>query len=292
MEKIRVRRRSRAAYTSPMNTCSGRVCLSSILASLALLLPLTVGAQPAEDAERSSILFGAFITDRDTSTRLDSDAGPGTEIDLEDDLGLETSMSVVRLGGYVWLGRRHRFDAALFDLSRDATTPIQETIHFGDATFEIDSVVETEQDLSIIKADYTFAAVARDRGFLGVTGGLYILETTMALRQAALGQFESEDITAPLPLLGLRGDYAFNDRITLRGAMQWFGVETEDVEGRLTDFYVGADYSFGERMAVGLAYNSVSMNIVAEEERGFKGRIDFGYDGLLLYFKFDLGSGD
>jgi hypothetical protein len=263
-------------------------CRAAMLA--ALLLPLSVSAQSGQDGERGSVLFGAFITDRDTSTRLDSDAGPGTEIDLEDDLGLETSMSVVRVGGYLWLGRRHRFDAAFFDLSRDATKPIQETIHFGDQTFEIDSVVETEQDLSIIKADYTFAAVARDRAFLGVTGGLYILETRMALRQAALGQFESEDITAPLPVLGLRGDFEFNDRITLRGAMQWFGVKTDDIDGRLIDFYVGADYGFSERMAIGLAYNAVSMNLDAEEDRGLRGRIDFGYDGLLLYFKFDLDS--
>jgi len=263
-------------------------CRGAMLASL--LLPFAVGAQSVQDDERGSVLFGAFITDRETSTRLDSDAGPGTEIDLEDDLGLESSMSVVRLGGYLWLGRRHRFDAAWFDLSRDAATTIQETIHFGDDTFAIDTVVETEQDLSIVKADYTFAAVARDRGFLGVTGGLYILETTMALREASVGRFESEDLTAPLPLLGLRGDYEVNDRITVRGAMQWFGVKTQDVEGRLTDFYVGADYGFGQRMAVGLAYNRVAMNIGAEEERGFEGRLDWGYDGLLLYFKADLGA--
>ena len=43
-------------------------------------------------------------------------------------------------------------------------------------------------------------------------------------------------------------------------------------------------------MAIGLAYNRVSMNIGAEEDGGFNGRIDWGYDGFLLYFKVDLGS--
>jgi len=273
-----------------MKTIMFRLCLASAIAGVAQWLPFAAAAQPTEREERASIVLGAFVTDRDSSTRLDSDVGDGTDIDLEEDLGLESSTSVARLGGYVWLGERHRLDGAYFDLSRSAAVPVQETIEFGDETFVINTVIETESDLSIIKADYTFAVLARDRGWFGVTAGLYIAETTLSLSQATLGRAESEDVTAPLPLLGLRGDYAINDRITLRGAAQWFGYEADDVEGRLTDVYIGADYGFGERMAVGLAYNRVSMNLGAVEDRGFDARLDWGYDGLLLYFKVDLGS--
>jgi hypothetical protein len=132
--------------------------------------------------------------------------------------------------------------------------------------------------------------VAKERGWLGVTGGLYVAQTTMTLRQATLGQYESEDLTAPLPLFGLRGDYAITDHITLRGAVQWFGFEADNVDGRLTDLYVGADYGFGKRMAVGLAYDSVSMNIGARNDDGRNSRLDWGYDGFLVYFKVDLGD--
>jgi hypothetical protein len=258
--------------------------------SLAAWMPATARAQPTVGAERASIMLGAFVTDRDSEARLDSDSGQGTDIDLEDDLGLDSSMSVARFGGYLWFGRRSRFDMGYFDLSRDASRAIQETIDFGDRTFAVNTVVESEQDLTILKADYTFAVLAKDRGWLGITGGLYIAEMTMSLRQATLGTYESEDVTAPLPLFGLRGDYAINDRITLRGAMQWFGFEAEGVDGRLTDIYVGADYGFGKRMAVGLAYDRVSMNLGAQDADGFDGRLNWGYDGLLLYFKVDLGD--
>ena len=274
---------------SPVNT-STRLCLLASIVSLGQLIPLPGNAQPSVGAERASILIGAFITDRQSSTRLDSGSGEGTEIDLEDDLGLESSTNVARLGGYVWLGRRHRLDGAYFDLKRESTFLIDETIEFGDETFAVNTVIESESKLSIIKADYTFAVLARDRGYLGLTAGLYIADTSMTMRQATLGQVESEDVTAPLPLFGVRGDYAINDRITLRGAAQWFGFESEDVDGRLTDFYVGADYGFGERMAVGIAYNRVAMNLGAIEDRGFNSRLDWGYDGFLLYFKVDLGS--
>ena len=269
-----------------MNTTTA--CLLASFVSVALL-PLTASAQPAGE-ERASIMLGAFITDRQSNTRLDSDSGEGTDIDMEDDLGLESSTNVARLGGYVWLGERHRLDGSYFDLSRSAALPVQETIEFGDETFLINTVIETQSDLTIIKADYTFAVLARERGWFGITGGLYIAESTLSISQATLGRAETEDVTAPLPVFGFRGDYAINDRITLRGAMQLFAFEADDVDGRFSDFYVGADYGFGQRMAVGLAYNRVSMNLGAVEDRGLDARIDWGYDGLLLYFKLDLGS--
>lgn len=267
-----------------------RLGLLSCVIFAAQLLPSAASAQPTKGGERASIMVGAFITDRESNTRFDSDGGDGTDLDMEDDLGLEASTNVARLGGYVWLGRRHRLDGAYFDLSRSATLPIQETIDFGDETFEINTALSTESDLTIVKADYTFAVLAKDSGFLGLTAGLYIAETGFALSQPALGRTESEDVTAPLPVFGLRGDYAINDRITLRGATQWFGYSTDELDGHLTDFYVGADYGFGQRMAVGLAYNQVSMNIGAAEDDGFTGRLDWGYDGFLLYFKVDLGD--
>ena len=267
-----------------------RLCLVSSVVGLALWLPLTASAQPRAGMERASIMLGAFITDRQSNTRFDSDAGDGTDIDMEDDLGLESSTNAARIGGYVWLGRRHRLDGAYFDLSRTATIPIRETIDFGDETFEINTALTTESDLTIIKADYTFAVLAKDRGFLGVTAGLYIAESGFALSQPTLGRAESEDVTAPLPLFGLRGDYAINDRITLSGAAQVFAYSTDELDGHLTDFYVGADYGFGKRMAVGLAYDRVSMNIGADGAGGFNGRLDWGYDGFVLYFKVDLGT--
>jgi len=104
-------------------TLSGLGLLSCVV-GVAQLLPLAASAQPTADRERASIVLGAFITDRQSNTRLDSDSGgDGTDIDMEDDLGLESSTNVARLGGYVWLGRRHRLDGAYFDLSRSASIP-------------------------------------------------------------------------------------------------------------------------------------------------------------------------
>ena len=178
----------------------------------------------------------------------------------------------------------------MFDLSRDASRRIDKTIEYGDETFSIDTDINTSSDLSILKAAYTFVPISRERGYLGVTGGLYTASVKLSLSEATAGTAESEDLTAPLPVIGLRGEYEITDRVTLRGAAEWFRIDTGDVGGRLRDMYLGVDYGFNQRMAVGLAYNDVSMSISASESGGFEGALDWGYDGFLLYFKMDFGN--
>src|SRR5688572_2584186 len=90
------------AKSDPMKTMSPasitRLFILSTVACAAQWLPLAAAAQPTAGGERASIVLGAFVTDRQSNTRLDSDSGTGTDIDMEDDLGLESSTNVARLG--------------------------------------------------------------------------------------------------------------------------------------------------------------------------------------------------
>jgi hypothetical protein len=254
--------------------------------------PQSASAQGREsDRERGSIYLGAFITDRNTEARVDaSNGGSGSDVDLEGDLGLDSSTSVVRFGGDFWLSHRQRLDVSYFDLSRTASRQLDKTINWGDQTFQINTVLTTDNSLTITKIDYTFAFLNKDRGYLGITGGLYVASVKFALSEPTLGKFETSSLTAPLPVIGLRGEYAFAKHFNLRGASQWFGIDTGDVSGRLTDTYVGVDYGFGKRMFVGLAYDTVSMSVEANKG-DLSGRLDWGYDGWLAYFKMDFGGG-
>ena len=255
------------------------------------LAPSPANAQSA-DRERGAIVIGTFITDRNSNARVDSDSGsPGTDVDLENELGLEASSSVVRAGGYVWLSRRNRLDLSYFDLSRSASRTIDETIHFDDKTYPINTVVSTKNDMTITKLDYTFAFLTRDNWFVGFTAGLYVMKMGLSLNEPTLGTYSSQSLTAPLPVVGFRGEYGINDHWTLRGAFQWFGIELDQVGGHLTDTYLGVDYGFGKHWAVGLAYDDVRMNIEATKSEHLKGSLDWGYNGWMLYFKADFGGG-
>src|SRR5215471_17955204 len=73
------------------------------------LYPQSASAQGRGiDRERGSIYLGMFITDRNTTARVDpsNGGGGGTDVDLEGDLGLDSSTSVGRFGGYFWITHR------------------------------------------------------------------------------------------------------------------------------------------------------------------------------------------
>lgn len=258
-----------------------------IVVALMLLAPAWAFAQPATD-DRFSVSLGAFITNRDTDTRLDSATlGTGTVIDFETDLGLESSDSVVRLDGHYRFSRKHRVNFSVFDLSRDSSKAIQRDIQFGDEIFAIDTAVNANFDLAIYKLAYTYSFMQRGNGYAGVTLGAYVADSKVSLGEQNLGQAEIREITAPLPVFGLRGEYDFSDRLTLSASGEFFAIEFDNVDGSLIDLYLGIDYQIIEHLALGLGFNSVNIDVDATKS-DFGGSLDWRYDGALVFLKFDF----
>ena len=252
-----------------------------------LLAPMAAHAETDLD-DRFSISLGAFISDWGTNTQLNSDTlGLGTNIDFEDDLGLDASDTTFRVDGYFRFNDRHRLDLSVFDLSRNASKAIQKDIQFGDVSFVIDTVIDAKSDLSIYKLAYTYSFLRRDRGSLGVSAGLYVADAKFNLSAQNAGQAEQRGITAPLPVFGLRGDYLLNDRFTLRGSAEFFALKYDDIDGSIRDLFISVDYQINKHTALGLGYNYVSIDADATRS-DFGGSLDWSYDGALLFLKLDF----
>jgi len=252
-----------------------------------LVFLVITGTAIAEEDPRFSISIGAFFTDRESKTRVDGEAGRGTDVDLEDDLGLRKSDTVFRVDAYWRFAEKHRFDFSAFDLSRSSSKQIEREITWEDTTYPIRSTVETEIDLAIYKAGYTWMFLKRDRSFLGATFGLYIADIGARLSASGGASVESNDLTAPLPVIGLRGEYRFADRWALRGSGEIFTVDYGDYEGSLYDVFVGLDFSVAKTIAVGVGINSVKLD-VGVSKNSFQGDLEWQYDGALAYLKFDF----
>lgn len=254
--------------------------------SVLMLLATNVFADSHDD-ERLSISLGLFVTERDTETQLDGTISSGTPLDLEDDLGLDTSDSVFRVDGYLRFSERHRIDFSVFDLSRSSSKQIDRGIQWGDEFYTISATIDTDFDLAIYKAAYTYSFMRRENGYLGGSIGVYVADTKVSLVEQSLGQAEVGDITAPLPVIGLRGEYEFADRWKFRASGEFFFVEYEDIDGSLVDLYAGVDYEVLDYMSIGLGINSVALDVDALDSE-FQGSLDWSYTGGLIFFKFDF----
>ena len=262
---------------------------SGLRAALTLILTLFLFSSTwAADDAKFSVSLGVFITDRDSKTQLDLAVGsPGTPVDLETDLGLDRSDSVFRIDGYYRFSDKHQIDFSAFDLSRTATKVIEKEIDWQGTIFPISTVVDAEFDLNIYKLAYTYSFMRREKGFVGLTAGLYIADIGTRLSGQNVGTREGGEITAPLPVVGLRGEYRFSEKWAFRASGEFFALEYQDFDGSLTDLYAGFDYQLFDHAAIGLGLNSVRIDL-GIEGNDLNGDIDWRYDGGLLFVKFEF----
>lgn len=235
---------------------------------------------------RGAVNLGAFITDRDSSTRINAETGEiGTDVDLEKDLGLDRSDSVFRIDGHYKFNDRHRIDASWFDLSRSSTRQIDREIEWNGSEYTLGATVNSAFDLDIYKLAYTWSFLRREKGYLGASAGLYIADFAVSLDAPAINQREVGDGTAPLPVVGLRGEYQLTDRWTFRASGELFVLEYNDWDGSLYDIYAGIDYRLTKHFSVGLAVNSVTFEIGVSRQN-FRGNVDWGYSGGLIFLQY------
>ena len=244
-------------------------------------------AADSHDDDRFSLSLGVFITDRNTEARFDSSLGDGTDTDFETDLGLDSSDSVFRVDGYFRLSERHRVDFSVFDMSRKNSKQIEREIQWGDTLYIIDTVVKSDNGLSIYKAAYTYSFLNGEDGYLGATLGIYVADWKASLEEENTGLAEVGDLTAPLPVIGLRGEYALSDRWSFRASGEFFFVEYDNVDGSLVDIYAGFDYSILDNLSIGIGFNRVTIDVDAAKSR-FRGTLDWQYSGALAFLKFDF----
>lgn len=255
--------------------------------TLVLVSSASFAAADQDDA-RFSLSIGAFITDRDSEARADaSNRDLGTSIDLEDDLGLDSSNTVLRLDGFYRFADGHRIDFSAFDLSRSASKQAEREFSWKDSTFALNTNVESDFNLSIYKLAYTWSFLKKEHGFLGATAGLYIADIGTRLNAPLIGAREVGEVTAPLPVVGLRGQYRFAKRWALRASGEFFFLEYDDYDGALIDLLIGLEFDLSRNIDLGIGANSVRLDIEVDRDV-LQGAFDWKYDGVLAYLKFDF----
>lgn len=263
---------------------------SAAIALLAVLVSFTAPAAQAQSAEfnRASISLGVFVTSRNSRASLDGEVpGSGTDVNLEGDLGLDRNDSVFRIDGYYRFNDKHRLDFSAFDLSRSSSKQIQEEVDWDGTVYPIDTVIRTNFDLKIYKLAYTWSFLRKEKAYLGATAGLYVADVQSRLAADNVGAVSGNGVTAPLPVVGLRGQYNLSDKWALRGSTEIFSIDYNEYTGSLYDYSASVDYRLSKHAAVGIGYNTVKFKVGIGKPK-FNGDLNWRYGGALLFVKFDF----
>jgi hypothetical protein len=250
---------------------------------------LGVSAEPVaaqgHDEHTFAVNLGYFFTTRDTKTRIDSEAlGFGTVIDFEDDLGLDSSDSVFRIDGHLDITERHKILFSIYDLSRRSSKVVENDLQVGDTTFPFDTFLETSIAFKTYKISYAYSIIHNPVGHIDLSIGTYVADIRNVLIAENINIFDVRELTAPLPVFGVRGAWYFADRWSLIGSAELFGLKLDDTEGRLSDLYLGVEYNAFDHVAFGVAFNDVRIDIDTFDD-DFTGSLEWEYSGALAFVK-------
>jgi len=259
----------------------------------ACILSVNAGEKENKDKpwERFSLSLGGFATTINSDVSIGAE-GLGISVDVEDALDIDSSVSVFRVEGLWRFSRnlRHRLDLGWFDISRDSSTTLLQDITIDDTTFPLGSKITSSIDLQIFKGVYSYSFFQDDRMDFAVSFGIFVMPVDFEI--SASGGFEGhekESITAPLPVLGMRADFAITPKVFLNYSFEFFYLEYDQFKGSVASAELTLEYKAFKYIGFGIGLDSFKLHIEAKGEDypniDFNGAFNFGYFGLMAYCK-------
>ena len=246
--------------------------------------------------KKFNVDVGYLISTIDTSLNLAA-RGLGVEVDVEEFLGMDTTSSVFKIKG-LWRfteNRRHRLDFKWSSYRRDGYRTILEDFTFEDKdgneiTIPAGSKVNSNFDLDMYKASYSYSFFQDDRIDLAGSVGLYLMPIDIGVNSTGLIEVnERENFNAPLPTFGLRADFAITPKWFLRSSLEVFYLEIDQFKGSIYESTIALEYLPWKHLGFGLAFDTFNLHIEANGEDypeiDFQGELNFNITGLLLYVK-------
>ena len=218
--------------------------------------------------KQSSVEFrvSAFSDSVDTKIVHNSSAGiPGSEIDLEDLLGLPDEETILQLDAIFRIGDYHRIELGYFELERSGNKTLQSPVDFGDEQFAAATVVDSSFDTDILRLSYAYSLINDAQKELGFMAGVHFTNFEAKISSAATGQRATSSVETPLPVIGAHGSIALGRKALLGARIQLFRMDFNQYDGLLSYFAIDVQRRFGENFSVGLAYNYYRMKLESSD---------------------------
>lgn len=225
--------------------------------------------------------LGAFAASSNTEARLDSPSGVGTSIDMEDLMGLDSN-DVVFQGLARWrFTQRWRLELEHFELNRSNSKAITGQIEWGDQTFPVNTVVDTEFNIAVTRLSVGYSFFQRQDKELGIALGFHVTDLQAGM-SAGGGNADEGEVLAPLPVISMYGQFALTDVWALSSRIDAFRLEYDPYEGHV--FSLGIDMLCQPWRHFGFGFGWRSLEIEASVDDGdWRGEISTNYQGPIVF---------
>jgi hypothetical protein len=258
----------------------------------ALFITAAASAQSYTSREGDSInprfyvWSGFYYPNMNTSLRLDSALGIGTEIDLEDDLRLPEELGVFRIDGLVQLTENSQLAVAYTGIKRKQGVFLEKDIVFKDTIFKVNSGVEFKFNVDYVGATYRYNFFNQRNWSAGLSGGVraVFINTSINARLNDLTFNEEASFTAPAILFGVHGSAYLTPRLMARYSLEAFYLKVSDVRINIVESSASVHYFITKHVGLGIAYSTNSYRLTDLPLWGdIEGKVNFEFGGLNMF---------
>ena len=268
--------------------------------SLFVAVVAILAASPAAAQESRTNLYNKFefspsLTSviLNSNIRVDSEDGSiGTEVDAEDDLGLEKVKWEPRFAARWRPGRRHEVEGGYQFARRDAEKSIERDIEFADTTYNAGASIHTSLKTDLAFLNYRYAVIAKDDVQAGLalgTGALLLEAGLDALAFAGSEDVEysaSNKMTVPLGSLGIYGRFLIGDAFTAEADARIVKFKVSRFDIQYIEFGAAGRYFFSRNVGVelGAGADAVEVDVDSKEEGTIRpsGRVKYSLSNIRL----------
>jgi hypothetical protein len=283
--------------------------LGSIVAANSSLAQSTAGvADSAESSltpaqhlltDKFVISAGAFVLATHLNGSLNGNAtanGISQDVNFDQAFGTNSDSTRIR-ADFAWhFLPRQSIRFQYFDNDVKKTRTLDKDIVWGDYTFKAAAQATAENKFTVYELDYEYAFLLDPTYEVAATAGVHYSKTTLGISgnasvtlpdgtvEPASFQSKSSSLPAPLPVIGLRGGWAFAPDWLLQASGQFFKVKVSDYDGHWWDLNADVTWMYNNHVGIGAGWDSYTTH-VGVDKANFQGHLDFRYSGLVVYLK-------
>ena len=281
-----------------------RWIVATLVCTLLMASPVVAEEKKQQDLpwEKAWLNLGWYWAALDSGFSISSqDIGIGITLDGEDTLGLKNDDNAFRaeFGWRFTKNRRHKVELSWFRFDRDGSKNFDEAIEIPDGDDGTTTIgpgkMESTFNFDIWKVKYEYSFILDDRLDLNAGLGLFIMPIEFGLKGTINGVGQEslfEEVTAPLPVLGLGFDFAITPKWFIRQQFDVFYLEIEQFKGSILANSLALEYLPWKHVGFGLGVDAMRLKVEADGEDypgvDFKGEFEFTYYGAQLYLKLYL----
>lgn len=237
---------------------------------------------------------GGYWIDTTDEVRIDGSLGAaGRQIDLQADLGLPDSKTLIQ-ADLVWaFAERHSVELGYYSLERKGSRSLAREVEIGDTVFPVGATASASFETTAIEAAYTYWFVRHENFGFGGTIGLVELgldaEASATVRLGGTGATISERADAstdlPVPMIGLAVKGSPVDRLVLYARGRFLpSVSVGDYSGEAGTYSAGAQYRLFGPVALGASYDGAFYKADVDTT-SWGGSVDLVSRGWRLYLR-------